>query len=288
MDKVVVKDYRNNEKLRRSFNELAMATFHLDFEDWYQNGYWTEKYNPYSIVIDGKVVANVSVNTTEFEVNGVRKCYIQLGTVMTDKAYRGQGLIRTIMEEIENEYAGKVDGWYLFANDKVLDFYPKFGFQPAKEYEYFYKTSGERQILFKRVKMDAKEAWDVLEERIRSSYPQAALELVNNSQLPMFYVSKFMQENVYYSKELDTYVIAEIEEDTAVIFAIISTEMQDIKRIAESIGCNVKTVTLGFTPKCTEGLEVQEVVAKDTTLFIKGDLKYVGEEQMMFPLLAHA
>ena len=64
----IIKNYRDNEQLRHSFNELAMKTFDIDFEDWYQNGYWTDRYNPRSIVIDGKVVANVSVNTTVFEI----------------------------------------------------------------------------------------------------------------------------------------------------------------------------------------------------------------------------
>ena len=64
----IIKNYRDNEQLRHSFNELAMKTFDIDFEDWYQNGYWTDRYNPHSIVIDGKVVANVSVNTTVFEI----------------------------------------------------------------------------------------------------------------------------------------------------------------------------------------------------------------------------
>lgn len=65
-DVIFVKDYRSNDELRASFNELVKKTFGLDFEDWYQNGYWTEKYNPYSMVENGKVIANVSVNLTDY------------------------------------------------------------------------------------------------------------------------------------------------------------------------------------------------------------------------------
>ena len=61
----IVKDYRDNIILRHSFNELAKKTFGLDFEDWYQNGFWSDHYNPYSIVEDHKVIANVSVNKTD-------------------------------------------------------------------------------------------------------------------------------------------------------------------------------------------------------------------------------
>lgn len=49
----MVKNYKENEALRLSFNGLAGKTFGLDFEDWYQNGFWKENYIPYSIVEDG-------------------------------------------------------------------------------------------------------------------------------------------------------------------------------------------------------------------------------------------
>ena len=54
---------------------------------------------------------------------------------MTDEKYRNRGLIRQIMEEIDKDYSEIVDGIFLFANDEVLDFYPKFGFQKSGEYE---------------------------------------------------------------------------------------------------------------------------------------------------------
>lgn len=158
----VIKNYRDNAELRTSFNELAKATFGLDFEDWYQNGYWTDRYNPHSIVMDGKVVANVSVNRTDFEWNDEMKHFLQLGTVMTDEAYRSRGLIRRIMEEIDAEYAGKVDGIYLFANNSVLDFYPKFGFAPAKQYEYVREAKTEVNVPAvpaKKVSMADKWEW---------------------------------------------------------------------------------------------------------------------------------
>ena len=39
---MVIKNYKDNDALRKSFNELAMKTFDISFEDWYQNGYWGE------------------------------------------------------------------------------------------------------------------------------------------------------------------------------------------------------------------------------------------------------
>lgn len=40
--KMIIKNYRDNKELRQSFNELARQTFDIDFEDWYQNGFWSD------------------------------------------------------------------------------------------------------------------------------------------------------------------------------------------------------------------------------------------------------
>lgn len=132
----LVKDYRDNQLLRKSFNQLAIKTFGLDFEDWYQNGYWGETYIPYSILYGNEIIANVSVNIMDFMLHKEVKQYVQLGTVMTDERYRGQGLAKRLIKEIEKDYNDKVDGYYLFANDSVLDFYPKFGYEKNIEYQY--------------------------------------------------------------------------------------------------------------------------------------------------------
>ena len=131
----ILKGYRDDDTLRGSFDRLARRTFDLTFEDWYQNGFWGDDYIPYSVVIDGAVAANVSVNRTNFVLDGETKRFIQLGTVMTDERYRNRGLIRRLMTEIDRDFAGQADGVYLFANDSVLDFYPKFGFRWAAETE---------------------------------------------------------------------------------------------------------------------------------------------------------
>ena len=128
---------KNDDRLRESFNELTRKTFCFDFVSWYETGHWGEMYLPHVLVDGDKVISNVSVNLMQFDLNGEKKNYIQLGTVMTDPEYRGQGLNRFIMEQILREYEGKVDGIYLFGNDSVLDYYPKFGFRPSKEYEFW-------------------------------------------------------------------------------------------------------------------------------------------------------
>ena len=125
--------YRNDKELRDSFNELAGKVFGLNFEGWYQNGFWKEAYDPYSVIEDGKVVSNISVNRCDMNYKGKTVHLIQLGTVMTDPDYRGRGYARLLMERVMEDITD-ADGIYLYGNDSVAEFYPKFGFAESKEY----------------------------------------------------------------------------------------------------------------------------------------------------------
>ena len=290
----LIKAYQDNSTLRHSFNKLAEQTFGIDFEDWYQNGFWSNNYVPYSMLADGEIIANVSVNLMNFIWNGEKRFFIQLGTVMTREDYRNQGCIRGLMEEIEKDYGKKAEGMYLFANDSVLSFYPKFGYEKEMEYQYSKEVHicGERTV--KQIPMRKKSDWDKLERAIRSSTIHSRFEMTENIQLIMFYVTKYMQENVYYIKESDSYVIAEIEEENLMIHAVYSqtsvkkgtTVLDDIIR---AFGEEIRYVTLGFTPLNTEGYTACEIQEDDTTLFLKGkSLTGFNKHKIMFPTLSHA
>lgn len=286
---MIMKDYRNNEALRKSFNRLAEKTFGLNFEDWYQRGYWREQYNPYSMVIENEIVANVSVNRTDFLWNGKCRHFIQLGTVMTEEKYRRQGYIRQIMEEIEKDYAQDCEGMYLFANDSVLTFYPKFGFRKAKEYQYTKAVDIAEKQSAERITMQDRADWQRLENAIEHSDAYSHFELTGNSGLILFYVIGWMQENVYYIKKYDTYVIAEIDGSALLIHNIFSPKKIPLDNVIAAFGIEIKQVTLGFTPLEIQGYTICEHKEEDCTLFVKGSsLVQFEQEQLMVPTLAHA
>lgn len=302
----IVKNYRDTALLRHSFNELAGEVFGLDFEDWYQNGYWGENYIPYSIVKDGKVIANVSVNTIDFILNGSRKHLIQLGTVMTKESCRNRGYIRLLMQEIEKDYYDKADGIFLFANDEVLDFYPKFGFSQAAEYEYGRQFSDRkpsdgdlsgRQLLASeepqnamvQILMREKKDWDRLEEAVKRSVPCGAFEMTDNSGLILFHVTKFMQENVYYHEKTNAYVVAERNRESLLIHNIFSEKKPNLNEIIKAFGAGIKKISLGFTPDDEAGYSVSERKEEDTTLFVQGEIfRDFEQNRLMFPTLSHA
>lgn len=308
----LIKNYRSNDALRKSFNSLAGKTFGLDFEDWYQNGFWGDHYNPYSITENGKVIANVSVNKTDMLFDGTIRHFLQLGTVMTDKAHRNRGFIRRIMEQIDNDFSVKgsasnclesdmcrgaqeqcaqreTDGIYLFANDSVLDFYPRFGFQRAKEYAYSRDIQNTGEWRLTQIIMDTPAGFRLLENAIKANVFHSRFDMLQNSGLILFYVTKYMRENVYYHGPSNTWVIAEAEGENLLLHNVFSATLTELDEVLALFGKGVRHVTLGFVPVDTQKYQITELKEEDCTLFIRGDaLKIIEQERLRIPSLSHA
>ena len=284
----VIHGYRDDQALRDSFNRLAEQTFGLNFEGWYQNGFWKENYDPHSVVIDGEVVSNVSVNRTDLMIGGKKYQILQLGTVMTAEAHRGKGYGRAIMEYIEGEYAD-ADGIYLFANDTVVDYYPRFGFRPAVEYAYRKAICQSGACVAEQVIMDNADSWAKLAEAMGKSEFREGCPMVGNPGLIFFYVSLFLQEAVYYIPHLDAWVIAEPEEGCLTIHNIFAGEQVTIDDVVAAFGGEVKEITLGFAPACADGWELSEIHEEDTHFFVKGAVFVEFEaKKLRVPSLSHA
>ena len=285
----LVKDYRDNDKLRESLNNLTEATFQFNFKGWYASGYWRDKYIPYSIVCNDRVIANVSVNITDFMWDGVRHKFVQLGTVMTAEEYRNQGLIRRIMEEIDKDYFDKVDGMYLFAGRDVLEFYPKFGYKKIEEYQYSKKVNNTTEATIVNVRMDEKKDWITLENAMKNNTYYNSFDMVDNGDLIMFYITGFMQGNVYYNQDLDAWVIAELNGAELFIHNVFANKEISLDDIITSFGKDIKSVTLGFTPKNKQDFDVKLVKKIDTNMLVKGEgFNDFSKKKCMIPILSHA
>ena len=304
---------KDDDRLRESFNELTRKTFGFDFVNWYEAGHWGGLYIPHAMLDGEKVISNVSVNFMQFDMGGEKKSYIQLGTVMTDEEYRGQGLNKSIMEWIFSLYGKEIDGIYLFAGDDVLNYYPKYGFKPIKEYEYYLSVGANAKKLhgkedmqtqieeaatytFQKIDMqDAAQAEDLY--RFLEEYEISASEknqndgmyMNQNVNLYQFWFGAGYSDKVYYIKEADAYVVMELEADKLMVYQVFGKQEVDMQILAQSLKAQIKEVVLGFTPAQKEKYLVREHKEEDCTLFIWGkDLEQIEKKQMMFPLLSHA
>lgn len=290
---------RNNDILRKSFNALVKSTFGFSFEEWYNSGGWGDMYIPHVLLDGDKVVSNVSVNIMQFDICGERKNYIQLGTVMTDSSYRGMGLNRYIMENILHEYINKTDGIYLFANDSVLDYYPKFGFMASKEYEYYMPCTGIDDI-----KPYVIEKTDMSKEHQRSQFYNVIADCQNNTGdlnqndgmymdknlgLYHFWIEAGFGDSIYFIPENGTYIAADVQGKILHIHQVFGKEYIELKRLVKSFGGGAEEILAGYVPACKDGFQAREHKEEDSTLFILGEsLQCIENDKMMFPVLSHA
>lgn len=297
----LVSDYMRDEKLRHALNELTQKTFGFDFEGWVTEGYFEGDYIPYSFIEDGKMLANVSVNRMHFLQNGVEKNYIQIGTVMTDEAYRKQGLAGKLMQHVLEIYRDKCDGIYLFGNPEATGFYEKMGFNYGMEYRYFVKEDICRKISDERsekqagkvfVKVNSEDSLmkDKYKAAVRNGVANSSFEQINKYGLQLFYTADL--ENVYYAEDIDCFIVAEAEEENLLLQSIICPQKISLVDVLKRIDTLFYKCSLGFTP-AKEDMEscVGESYdgADDYRLFFLGEeLESVGGEKLYFPELSHA
>lgn len=222
---------------------------------------------------------------------GESKSYVQIGTVMTDEEYRGQELSRVLMEIVLKEWEDKCDIIYLFANDSVLDFYPKFGFQMCNEYQY--SMSIIKECKYGKVrKINMEDDNDIVSvyNMACNTLPFSKVSVKHNQSLIMFYATYFMKDSIYYIEEYDTVVICEFDEEILYLQEVLSTSKVNLDSIINSIVADkTKKVVLGFTPNEVSAYEKSLLKEEDTTLFIRKikDNPFKSED-IMFPVLSHA
>lgn len=279
---------------RQMLNELTQKTFGFDFEGWVTGGYYEGDYIPYSFVEDGKMLSNVSANRMCFLMDGIEKEYVQIGTVMTDEAYRRRGLAGKLMEHVIKDYEGKCDGIYLFADLKALDFYREMGFTEGLQYQYRInrKLCGrqKRGNSFAPVSKDDILLKQHYQDAVRNGAVNTLFEQKNKFGLQMFYTGDL--SNVYYAEDIDCFIVMETEGDTLLLQSIICKKRISLQEVIRRIDNECAEIVLGFTP-CREDSLLCEMTSFDggddyRFLYRGQDLACIQKGKFYFPQFSHA
>jgi len=287
----LIYDYKDNQKYRESFNELAKLVFGLDFSQWYEKGCWNDQYSCYSYIDGEKVIANASISKMTVAVNGKDYRAIQVGTVMTHPDYRHKGLAKKLMNNIIDKYEKQYDFIYLFANETVLDFYPKFGFSRVQESRYFINADGlQKKSNMTNRKLNVENIKDVsllklyAKERIPLS---SVLDVKDNESLLMFYFLIAFPNSIYFIEDKNVIVLFEKEDEELHLFDVVSRSEIDVIEVLSYITTSdIKRIIFHFIPDCHD-LESEVIETEDDVLFIRPMIKF-GTERPLFPLTSHS
>lgn len=289
-------DYKNTDFRREALNRMTKETWGFSFEHWYQNGFWPDSCVPYSLFDLQKMVSHVTATIFTFALEGKTLKALQLGTVMTDPDYRGRGLSRWLIDRVLEDFDQQVDFVFLYANDSVLDFYPKFGFKRAPEFFAAAEWTGKDRIAANKAdvrKLDITQQQDqqILMRIASQTTAQYRMTPLQNQSMLFLYSGfselSFLENSLYYFPEMDAVTIASVKEDTLAVYDILSPKKVPLDYIISSLSdSQTKRAELYFLPEELSGFSVFPLEQKDSTLFVRGtDLFFT--KQLCLPVTSH-
>ncbi len=281
---------RDDTLLRSEYFNFIYKVFPgLDFESWYDRGYWTDSYQPHSIVKNGRIISNVSAAEMKVWVDEKLVDAVQIGAVGTLPEYRKQGLSKYLMEYVLKKYESKTDLFFLFANETVLDFYPKFGFVNCDESIFISKQEIPKSNNSVR-KLDVTNQDDLdriyyfLRNRLPLTKKFGADDYAN---IAMWHVLNIYAQDLYYLEGHNVIVIARKKAEQLHIFDVIYSRPFVLSEALSAINAvdKINSVYFYFPPDQTEYKYDKIKPYDESPLFIRGafDLKV---KDFKFPVTA--
>ncbi len=266
-------DYKNDTRYRKSFCELAKMIFDIDFEMWYARGFWNDNYVCYSYADGAQVVANVSVNKMKLILNGTHEKAIQIGTVMTHPGYEKRGLARDLMNRVLANYAAEYDIFYLMAHDAVTGFYPKFGFKPLDQKNFWWALNrpvsapGTGRILDVSNDADIEIVFKTYAKRI----PVSNVWGVEGAEhILLFHALHGFETSFYYVESERVIVVYQQQGDTIHLFDVIAHAKLGLADVLHLIHLDqARRVVLHFTPDLLDVEAISEPLQGEGVMFVK-------------------
>jgi len=286
-----VYDYRNNDLLRSSFNNLAQQSFGIDFEKWYRTGFWDERFICHSMAHEGRIVSNISITRMNLVINKQEIDAIQIGTIMTHPDYRMSGLAKTLMNKVMEEYKNKCSLMYLFPGESVMKLYPKFGFSLWNDYKYsmVLKNNDALKTDLKKIdinnKKDLSRLIDIATSRVLLS---SKFDFRNATSFFMWHCFNAFEDKIYLLESENVIVIYEEKNNAINLYDIVSLQHVNFHNIICNITNKDKAkVIFHFTPDFIDINANELTLVKNECMYIK-PANYLAGKLFAHPIVAHA
>ena len=285
----IIENYRNDADLRTKYFQFTRTVFpSVGFEAWYEQGWWTKDYIPFSVVEGDRIVSNVSVSEMDILVDGKPKTGLQIGAVGTIPEFENRGLSRHLMEYVINRYELKSDLIFLFANDTVLDFYPKFGFRSVKEVIFKSYTIPQPNFSARKLDLSVETDMNLIKDCIEQRGILTRLFGADNyGYVTHWHLINIFPDNILYVEDDGAICICKEENRQLHLWDVASKEQVDINKILPKLIKNkdIKEVLYYFPPDQMQFNYDQVVEDKDSHLFVRGNFDVEGRE-FKFPVMA--
>jgi len=271
--------------LQTAFCDYVPQVFRsVDFRRWWGWGEWNDDYRAFAVLEDGRVVANASVMRMRLRLEGHEVEAFQLGAVGCVPSHRGRGLSRRVMTAALDACGDAPV--LLFANPKVRQFYPRFGFEPWP------------QTLFAATHEAVPEGPPAPTLDLEDAKVRADLATLSREGLPVterFGARDYATIASWYAANgfarplrrlgADAWVFADVEGDTLYLDDIFAREPFDLRaQVPRLIDRPIRYIRFGFTPERWWPGAVKAGEDLDADLFVRKPS--LSRKPHRFPVLA--
>ncbi len=286
-DNKIIEIKKGDRHLVSTFLDFTKIVFSWsNFSDWYSYGFWPDEYIPHVIIDKGKIVSNVAITKMDVLLNGERKKGLQIGTVGTIPEERNKGLSRLLMDHVIKKYENEADIFFLFANDTVLEFYPKFGF--SRKFETLYIS--ERSIVpgkgrLKKLNWKNPEDLKIIEQTLKNRSPLTSIFGAENYHpISLWHIINVYPDDLYFCEESGVFLIFYIKDEKIQFIDLACTKNPDIEKILSYIYSTsaAAPICFHFPPDINYFNYDRKITGENTMLFVKGDFQL--KEGFKFPV----
>jgi len=267
-------NYRDIEHLRQNFFDFIPKVYKgLSFKKWYELGFWNDRYIPFSMFYQGKIISNVSVYEIKIIIKDEIKKAVQLATIGTLPEYRNYGLATKLIINIMKKYERDTSLFFLFANNDVLNFYPKFGFRPINEWIFSSDISLKKQNLnARKLDMNKLEDQELLQNLLRTRLPiTTKFGATDYSHIFLWHSVYFWKDFLWYIAEKNIIIVGYIHKNSMHIYDIVHNTPFSAKEIMPCIAMQqINKIFFYFTPELLDISTKPEKIYTDSPLFVKG------------------
>ncbi len=286
----ILHSFRDDPVMRSAFFAFVKEVFPgLDFEEWHRRGFWDDRYRPFCLMDGKRMVSNVSITEMALLMGGREIRGYQFATVGTVPDFRGKGLSRKLMEFVLERFRNQADLFFLFANERVQDFYPRFGFRSVQEYRFRREVPELRPAFAARsLDLSASADCDLIAGLLTSRLPLSGLfGASDHAFITWWHLLNVFPKNLLYLEKEKVMIIAIESKGCLSIFDIITEDSLDLPKILPRIVRDEDTRTVEcFFPPDEWGLKgARAIPDNDSPLFVLGEFPLAGHP-FKFPTTA--
>lgn len=281
-------NYSENTVLREKLYGLFEKVFGIEvslLKDFHSRGFWNNTYQPFSYFLENKAIANVSLFELPLLINGKVVNAAGIQSVMTHPDFRGKGLMKVLFQKMLQEIDDNYTCSFLMTAEPEL--YTRFGFQVIEEH-CFILDCPHIPVQNRLRKMDFFAEADLLfslfKNREHLSQEFSPLQYESSFALNMY--NPALQENLYYSSELNCVLVFEVKDSTLKLYDVIGAQLPSLLDLCAEISAPFEKIEFHFVPDAFDKQRVQEVKKEQTTVLMARHSFLSENQRIKLPITA--